>query len=67
MTAPLRRVWGMPLLLGAATVFGLVAGLLADGVWDVIAAAALALPVLVGAWYALRPALRPARPVDPAR
>lgn len=67
MTASLCRVWGLPLLLGAATVFGLVAGLLEDGVWDVIAAAALALPVLVGAWYALRPALRPARPVDPAR
>ncbi len=63
MKAPLRRVWGMPLLLGAATVFGLVAGLLADGVWDVIAAAALALPVLVGTWFAFRPA----RPVDPAR
>jgi hypothetical protein len=45
------------------TVFGLVAGLLEDGVWDVVAAAALALPVLVGAWYAFRPA----RPVDPAR
>jgi len=63
MTASFRRLWGMPLLLGAATVFGLVAGLLEDGVWDLIAAAALALPVLVGAWYASRPA----RPVDPAR
>jgi len=63
MTAPLRRVWGMPLLLGAATVFGLVAGLLADGVWDAIAAAALALPVLVGIWFVFRPV----RPVDPAR
>lgn len=54
MTASFRHLWGMPLLLGAATVFGLVAGLLEDGVWDVIAAAALALPVLVGAWHAFR-------------
>jgi hypothetical protein len=63
MTASFRHLWGMPLLLGAVTVFGLVVGLLEDGVWDVVAAAALALPVLVGAWYAFRPA----RPVDPAR
>ncbi|SDF78602.1 hypothetical protein SAMN05428966_12210 [Massilia sp. PDC64] len=63
MTASFRHLWGMPLLLGAVTVFGLVVGLLEDGAWDVVAAAALALPVLVGAWYAFRPA----RPVDPAR
>ena len=54
MTASFRYLWGMPLLLGALTVFGLVAGLLEDGVWDTIAAGALALPVLVGAWYAFR-------------
>jgi hypothetical protein len=58
-----RHVWGMPLLLGASTVFGLVAGLLEDGFWDVVAAAALALPVLVGAWHAFRRT----PPVDPAR
>jgi hypothetical protein len=63
MTRSFRHVWGVPLLLGAATVSGLVVGLLEDGVWDVVAAAALALPVLVGAWFAFRPA----RPVDPAR
>jgi hypothetical protein len=63
MQASFRRLWGMPLLLGASTVSGLVVGLLEDGVWDVIAAAALALPVLVGAWCAFRPA----HPVDPAR
>jgi hypothetical protein len=63
MTASFRRLWGMPLLLGASTVFGLVAGLLEDGAWDVVAAAALALPVLVGAWYAFRRA----RPVDRPR
>ena len=40
------------------TLAGLVAGLLADGVWDLVAAAALALPVLVGAWYALKPYIR---------
>jgi hypothetical protein len=63
MTASFRHLWGMPLLLGAATVFGLVVGLLEDGVWDAVAAAALALPVVVGAWYAFRRT----HPVDPAR
>jgi hypothetical protein len=57
--ASLRHVWGMPLLLGAVTVSGLVVGLLADGVWDVVAAAALALPLAVGLWHALRPARSP--------
>jgi len=55
----LRRVWTAPLLLAAVTVSGLVAGLLADGVWDLVAAAALALPLAVGLWYALRRARAP--------
>ena len=55
----LRYVWGMPLLLGAVTLSGLVAGLLEDGVWDLIAAVALALPLAVGLWYALRPPRSP--------
>jgi len=54
-----RHVWRMPLLLAAVTVAGLVAGLLADGVWDLVAAAALALPLAVGLWHALRPARSP--------
>jgi hypothetical protein len=63
MTPPpgaFRRVWAMPIVLGVLTLSGLVAGLLADGAWDLGAAAALALPVLVGAWHAFRPA-RPRR------
>jgi len=44
-----RTLWRMPILLGAASAFGLAAGLLGDGVWDWIAAAALALPLAV-AW-----------------
>ena len=59
MTPPkssFRHVWAMPIVLGVLTLAGLVVGLLEDGVWDVIATAALALPALVGAWCALRPA-----------
>lgn len=51
-----RQVWAMPIVLGLLTLAGLVVGLLVDGVLDLVAVAALALPVLVGAWYALRPA-----------
>jgi hypothetical protein len=46
----------MPIVLAMLTLAGLVVGLLEDGVWDVVATAALALPALVGAWYALKPA-----------
>lgn len=41
-----RRVWTMPLLLAALTVFGLLAALLGTGVWHVLAWGALAAPIL---------------------
>jgi hypothetical protein len=50
-----RKLWGMPVLLGAASAFGLGAGLLGDGVWDWVAAAALALPLAVACRHVLRP------------
>jgi hypothetical protein len=53
-----RKLWGMPILLGLFSAFGLGAGLLGYGVWDWISALALAVPVLVGAWHAMKP--RPA-------
>lgn len=46
-----RKLWGMPILLGLLTAFGLAAGLLGDGAWDWIAALALAAPLLVGGWH----------------
>jgi len=52
------RVWRMPLVLGVCTGAGLTAGLLGDGAWDAAAVAALGVPALVGAWYALRPLWR---------
>jgi hypothetical protein len=47
-------VWGVPLLLGILTALGLVSALLGDGIWDTVSALALGVPVLVGAWFALR-------------
>ena len=49
-----RKLWGMPILLGVSSAFGLAAGLLGDGVWDWIAALALGLPLLVGVRHAVK-------------
>ena len=57
---PVRATWGMPILLGVLTAAGLVAGLLGDGWWDVVAVAGLGAPVLVGAWHIFKPARRQA-------
>jgi hypothetical protein len=57
MTA-FRALWGMPILLGVLTAVGLVAGLLGDGWWDLVAVAGLGAPVAVGAWYVVKPAVR---------
>lgn len=50
-----RKLWGMPVLLGLLSAFGLTAGLLGDGIWDWISALALAVPLGVGGWHALKP------------
>lgn len=48
------RIWGMPLLLGALTGFGLLAALLGSGVWHGLSWLALLAPVAVAAVYSLR-------------
>jgi len=50
-----RSLWGMPILLGVLTAVGLVAGLLGDGWWDVVAVIGLGAPVAIGAWHMFRP------------
>jgi hypothetical protein len=47
-------IWRSPLLVGLSTAVGLVCGLLGDGAWDVAACTLLAVPVVTGAWFALR-------------
>ncbi|WP_036167857.1 hypothetical protein [Massilia sp. 9096] len=56
-----RRLWGMPVLLGVLSVFGLGAGLLGDGVWDWVAALALATPLAVACRHVLKPPASPHR------
>lgn len=54
-SAAFLSVFGAPLLLAAASAFGLVSALLGDGVWDVVSWCALAVPVGVIIWYTARP------------
>jgi hypothetical protein len=50
----LWQVFRWPLLIGVASAIGLVSALVADGVWDALSWALLALPLVVGVWYAVR-------------
>ena len=48
------KLWAMPILLGLLSAAGLAGALVGEGGWDVLAALALAVPVAVGGWFALR-------------
>lgn len=48
------QLWGAPIALGLVSTVGLIAALLADGVGDVLSWVALAIPVLIVTWYAVR-------------
>jgi hypothetical protein len=54
MSSPFMKLWAMPILLGLLTVIGLVSALLGDGIWDIVSAFALGMPVLAGLRYGLR-------------
>lgn len=61
MKARLNRlqIWGMPAVLGFASVIGLVAALVSDGLGDYLSWSALAMPVAVAAWFGLRRCIAP--------
>lgn len=48
------NVWAVPLLLGLASVGGLLSALFFDGVGDLVSWLLLGLPVYVGVFYAVR-------------
>ena len=55
MTKPAKRsVFAAPLLIGIASVVGLVSALLGDGLLDSISWAALTVPVVVIVWAVKR-------------
>lgn len=46
------KLWGMPVLMAALLLYGLISALTTDGFWDVVACLFLLIPVLViGRYY----------------
>jgi hypothetical protein len=45
------RVFGVPILLGALSLVGLLSALLGDAAWDALSWFALGVPCAVIAWY----------------
>jgi hypothetical protein len=64
MTAERRRIrslgeiFAMPVLLGVLSAIGLVVALLGDEIWDAVGWVGLGIPLLVAAYYMMRPARR---------
>ena len=50
----MRRVWRAPAILALVSGAALVAGLLGDGVWDVVASLGLLLPLPIAWWSGRR-------------
>jgi hypothetical protein len=46
-------LWGAPIGLALVSALGLVAGLLGDGVWDVVSWLGLGLPIAACLWFGL--------------
>jgi len=40
-------LWGMPILLASLSIFGLVAALLGDGIWNLLGWSSLSVPLLL--------------------
>lgn len=51
---PASHIWGMPLLLGAVSLVGLLSALLGNGVWDVVSWLALGFSNGIVLWYVIR-------------
>jgi hypothetical protein len=51
----LREVLAMPILLGVLSAIGLVVALLGDDIWDAVGWIGLGIPLLVAAYYVMRP------------
>ena len=49
-----RQIWGMPIVLTVLSSVGLVIGLLADGLADVVAYVGLGIPIVVAGWHVVR-------------
>jgi hypothetical protein len=48
------KVWGMPVLIAALSIFGLLSALLGDNIWDVLSWMSLGVPLLVISRFLLK-------------
>lgn len=48
------HMWAWPIAMAVSTLAGLIAGLVGDGGWDVLAAMALGVPALACVWLGTR-------------
>ncbi|MHA4871635.1 hypothetical protein ACXZ1M_28485 [Duganella sp. PWIR1] len=54
MSTPFMRMWAAPIVLAILTLVGLISALVGDGVWDLVSAFALGVPVALCLWFGLR-------------
>jgi hypothetical protein len=54
MSTPFMRMWAAPIVLAILTLVGLISALVGDGVWDLVSAFALGVPVVLCLWFGLR-------------
>lgn len=47
MNKTFLKLWGMPILLALLSIFGLIAALLGDGIWDILGWLSLSLPLFL--------------------
>lgn len=53
MKSSFGRMWGAVILIGISTTIGLLSALLGDGIWDLLSAVTLGVPVVVASWFSL--------------
>nr|WP_217343978.1 hypothetical protein [Noviherbaspirillum sp. L7-7A]MBV0878075.1 hypothetical protein [Noviherbaspirillum sp. L7-7A] len=58
MKRSLLQMWGWPIAIAVSTLAGLIAGLVGDGAWDLLAAVALGVPALACVWLGSRRSTR---------
>ena len=67
MSSSFKRIWGAPVLLAILTAIGLLAALLGDGMWDVLSALTLGIPVAATIWYGFKNSFKKSRTSDQAK
>jgi hypothetical protein len=58
MKRSFTQMWGWPIAIAASTPAGLIAGLVGDGAWDLLAAVALGIPALACVWLGTKRSTR---------